>query len=180
LARRRGGGGRRGGAVGATPGGGGVAFSDNLAARFGLAPGEPVSLPTPSGVETFTVRAVVAADYSGDQGAIILHRDEFTRLWHDTQVSHFNLVLKPGADIEEARSRIARELGRSHLVKVLTVPQTLAYHQGMVDRAFAFTYAIQLLVVAVTLAGVFDLLMTQILERRRELGILRAVGSDDS
>jgi len=126
------------------------------------------------------VRAVVAADYSGDQGAIILHRDEVARLWHDTQVSHFNLFLKPGADIEETRSRIVRELGGSHLVKVLTIPQTLAYHQGMVDRAFVFTYAIQLLVVAVTLAGIFDLLTTQILERRRELGILRALGSDDS
>ena len=158
----------------------GVAISDNLADRFGLAPGDTISLPTPRGVETFMVRAVVAADYSGDQGAIILHRDEVARLWHDTQVSHFNLFLKPGADIEETRSRIVRELGGSHLVKVLTIPQTLAYHQGMVDRAFAFTYAIQLLVVAVTLAGIFDLLTTQILERRRELGILRALGSDDS
>jgi putative ABC transport system permease protein len=64
-------------------------------------------------------------------------------------------------------------------VKILTVPQTLAYHQGMVDRAFAFTYAIQLLVIVVTLAGIFDLLTTQILERRREIGVLRAIGSDD-
>jgi len=125
------------------------------------------------------VRAVVAADYSGDQGAIILHRDEVARLWHDTQVSHFNLFLKPGATSRRCGANRA-ELGGSHLVKVLTIPQTLAYHQGMVDRAFAFTYAIQLLVVAVTLAGIFDLLTTQILERRRELGILRALGSDDS
>src|SRR5438552_784979 len=173
-------GGDPGDAVGAITRREGVVISDNLADRFGLTPGETISLPTPSGVETFRIRGLVAADYSGDQGAIILHRDEFTRLWHDTQVSHFNLFLKPGADIEETRSRIALELGGSHLVKVLTVPQTLAYHQGMVDRAFAFTYAIQLLVVAVTLAGIFDLLTTQILERRRELGILRALGSDDS
>ena len=60
-----------------------------------------------------------------------------------------------------------------------TVPQTLAYHQGMVDRAFVFTYAIQLLVVAVTLAGIFDLLTTQIIERRQEIGIFRAVGADE-
>src|SRR6185436_1095861 len=93
---------------------------------------------------------------------------------------HFNVFLAPGADIREARATLVRELGQSHLVKVLTVPETLAYHQGMVDRAFAFTYAIQLLVVAVTLAGIFDLLTTQIIERRREFGILRAVGSDES
>jgi putative ABC transport system permease protein len=145
-----------------------------------LAPGEHITLPTPSGVATFLIVGAVAADYSADQGSIILHRDDFARLWHDTQVSHFNLFLRRGAQIDDVRSAVMRALGGSHLVKVLTVPQTLAYHQGMVDRAFAFTYAIQLLVVAVTLAGIFDLLTTQILERRRELGIFRAVGSDDA
>ena len=158
----------------------GVVISDNLADRFGLRPGETISLATPSGVESFKIRAIVAADYSGDQGSIILPRDEFARLWHDTQVSHLNVFLREGADIDEVRERIVQNLGRSYSVKVLTVPQTLAYHQDMVDRAFAFTYAIQLLVVAVTLAGIFDLLTTQILERRREMGIFRALGSDES
>ena len=64
------------------------------------------------------------------------------------------------------------------MVKILTVPQTLAYHQSMVDRAFVFTYAIQLLVIAVTLAGIFDLLTTQIIERRGEVGIFRAIGAE--
>src|SRR5439155_2831208 len=104
----------------------------------------------------------------------------FAALWQDTLVSHFNVFVEPGANLEEVRSAAVRTLGHDYMVKVLTVPQTLAYHQGMVDRAFVFTYAIQLLVVAVTLAGIFDLLTTQILERRRELGILRALGSDDS
>ena len=158
----------------------GVVISDNLADRFGLRPGETISLPTPSGLETFKIRAVVAADYSGDQGSIILPREEFARVWHDTQVSHLNVFLGVGADIDAMRERIVQNLGGSRLVKVLTVSQTLAYHQGMVDRAFAFTYAIQLLVVAVTLAGIFDLLTTQILERRREVGIFRALGSDGS
>ena len=64
------------------------------------------------------------------------------------------------------------------MVKILTVPQTLAYHQAMVDRAFMFTYAIQLLVVVVTLAGIFDLLITQIIERRGEVGVFRAIGAE--
>jgi putative ABC transport system permease protein len=48
----------------------------------------------------------------------------------------------------------------------------------MVDRAFVFTYAIQLLVVVVTLAGIFDLLATQVMERRGEFAIFRAVGAE--
>ncbi|MGH7790100.1 MAG: FtsX-like permease family protein, partial [Candidatus Binatia bacterium] len=53
----------------------------------------------------------------------------------------------------------------------------LAYHQSMIDSAFAFTYAIQLLVIAVTLAGIADLLITQIIERRREIGVLQVLGA---
>jgi putative ABC transport system permease protein len=48
----------------------------------------------------------------------------------------------------------------------------------MIDKAFAFTYAIQLLVIVVTLAGIVDLLTTQIIERRREMGLLRVMGAD--
>ena len=55
--------------------------------------------------------------------------------------------------MQTVRESIARRLRGRYAVKILTVPQTLAYHQAMVDRAFVFTYAIQLLVVAVTLAG---------------------------
>src|SRR6202008_4615432 len=100
--------------------------------------------------------------------------------WRDTQVSHFNVFLADGAALMSVRDTVMKKLGSSHRVKVLTVAQTLTYHQGMVDRAFVFTYAIQLLVVVVTLAGVFDLLTTQILERRSEVGIFRAIGSDGS
>jgi putative ABC transport system permease protein len=167
-------------AVQAVRSGQGVVVSDNLAERFGVAGGEEVTLPTPAGVERFRVAAVVAADYSGDQGSVILDRDRFGSLWHDTLVSHFNVFLEPGANLEDVRSTAVRTLGRDYLVKVLTVPQTLAYHQGMVDRAFVFTYAIQLLVVAVTLAGIFDLLTTQIIERRREVGVFRALGADEA
>ena len=139
-----------------------------------------MKLPTPAGVESFRVAAVVAADYSGDQGSVILDRARFAALWQDTLVSHFNVFLRPGANLEEVRNAAVRTLGHDYVVKVLTLPQTLAYHQGMVDRAFVFTYAIQLLVVAVTLAGIFDLLATQIIERRREVGVFRALGADES
>jgi putative ABC transport system permease protein len=157
----------------------GVAVSDNLADRFGISPGQRITLPTPSGERAFDVRAIVAFDYSGDQGSVILNSRDFADIWHDDQVSHWSLFLKPGADLEQVRNRLVAGIGRTNRLKILTVPNTLAYHQHKVDQAFAFTYAIQLLVIAVTLAGIFDLLVTQMLERRREMGIFRTIGADD-
>jgi putative ABC transport system permease protein len=157
----------------------GVVVSDNLADRFGLAVGDEIVVPTPAGRTPFTVTGVVSADYSGDQGSVIVSRARLDALWGDRQVSHFNVYLAPGASVDAVRSGILAAIGDGFRVKVLTVGQTLAYHQGMVDRAFVFTYAIQLLVVAVTLAGIFDLLTTQIIERRQEIGIFRAIGADE-
>lgn len=155
-----------------------VVVSDNLADRFGIAVGQTIEIPTPQGPRSFPVAGVLAADYSGDKGSILMSRDRFEALWGEARVSHFNVFLTPGATLEEVREGIKRALGQRYLLKVLTVPQTLAYHQGMVDRAFVFTYAIQLLVVVVTLAGILDLLTTQIIERQRELGTLRALGAE--
>src|SRR5262249_49059151 len=165
-------------AIRRTQSGSAIIVSDNLADRFGLTAGDDLDVPTPSGPEHFAIAGVVSADYSGDQGSIVMSQERFAGLWGDSRVSHFNVFLEPGSDLEAARVAILQALGTRYLVKVLTVPQTLAYHQGMVDRAFVFTYAIQLLVVAVTLAGIFDLLTTQIIERRQEIGIFRAIGAE--
>jgi putative ABC transport system permease protein len=156
----------------------GVVISDNLADRLGVRPGTKIDLPSPAGTQRLRVLGVIAGDYSGDQGSVLLDREHFVRLWGDRKVSHFNVFLRPGEELRAMREAIARRLHGRYLVKILTVPQTLAYHQSMVDRAFAFTYAIQLLVVAVTLAGIFDLLATQVMERRGEFAIFRAVGAE--
>jgi putative ABC transport system permease protein len=156
----------------------GVIVSDNLADRLGLTVGATLDLPTPLGADRLPIVGVIAGDYSGDQGSVLMDRSRFASSWGDTQVSHFNVFLEPDADLSATRQAIARSLRGRYMVKILTVPQTLAYHQAMVDRAFVFTYAIQLLVIAVTLAGIFDLLTTQIIERRGEVGIFRAIGAE--
>lgn len=159
----------------------GVVVSDNFADQFGLQPGDEITVPAPSGPMPVRISAVVTNDFSGDRGSIIMHRDRFASHWGgDTQVTHFNIYLTPGTDVESARTAIVHALGRQYLIKVLTLPQLVAYHQHMIDQAFAFTYAIQLLVIAVTLAGIADLLATQVIERRREIGLLRVMGADAS
>lgn len=157
-----------------------VLISDNLADRYGLGPGDAITLEAPAGPMRVRINAVVTADFSGDQGSIIMHRDRFAAGWAgDHQVNHFNVFLAPGVSVEATRTAVVQALADHYLVKVLTISQALAYHQSMIDRAFAFTYAIELLVIAVTLAGIVDLLTTQIIERRRETGLLRVLGAEE-
>jgi putative ABC transport system permease protein len=52
------------------------------------------------------------------------------------------------------------------------------WHREAIDRAFAFTGAIQLLIAIVTVVGILDLLLSAIIERRHELALWRVVGAD--
>jgi putative ABC transport system permease protein len=165
--------------VGAALRDGGVVVSESFADRSGLGAGDALALPTPRGSRRFRIAGVIAADFSADHGSVILERRLLEALWGDGRVSQFHLFLRPGEDPAAVRERIGEALGRRYLLKILTVPQTLAYHQSKIDEAFGFTYAIQLLVVVVTLAGIVDLLMTEVLQRRAELGVLRGIGTDD-
>jgi putative ABC transport system permease protein len=157
----------------------GVVISENFADRVQLGAGDTLVLPTPQGSRRFPIIGVLAADFSADHGSVVLGRARLQKLWGETRVSQFHVFLRPGADAASVRERIGDALGRQYLLKILTVPETLAFHQSKIDEAFGFTYAIQLLVVVVTLAGIVDLLMTDVLERRSEIGILRGIGTDD-
>jgi putative ABC transport system permease protein len=64
-------------------------------------------------------------------------------------------------------------------LKILSLAELLDYHTDLIDRAFAVMNSVQLLIIIVTIAGIFDLLLARILERRRELALWRVVGADD-
>jgi len=84
-----------------------------------------------------------------------------------------------GTAAAAVRRGIEARLGARFRLKILSLAEVLEYHDAYRRRAFAFTDAIQLLVVIVTIAGVFDLLLATIVERRRELAVWRLIGADD-
>src|SRR5262245_2076740 len=88
----------------------GVIVSDNLADRLHLQVGDVLDLPTPHGEQHMPVVGVMAGDYSGDQGSVLLDRERFASLWGDTQVSHFNVFLEPGTDMQLVRHDVAQRL----------------------------------------------------------------------
>jgi len=94
-------------------------------------------------------------------------------------VSRIHLFLQPEASLDQVREEIARRIGSRFLLKILSLREVLDYHDRMINHAFAFTAAIQLLIVIVTVCGIFDLLLSSIAERRRELSLWRLIGADN-
>jgi putative ABC transport system permease protein len=112
-----------------------------------------------------------------DRGTILLSASLLARRWQDPAVNWVLAFLEEGVEREAVRDAIAARLGGRYRLKILTLDEVIAYLAGRIDEAYAFTRAIQLLVIIVTIAGIFDLLIASIVERRRELAVLRLIGA---
>ena len=66
-----------------------------------------------------------------------------------------------------------------YALKILSLGELLEYHDAYRRQAFAFTDAVQLLIIIVTVAGILDLLLSAIMERRREFAVWRLIGADE-
>jgi putative ABC transport system permease protein len=156
----------------------GANISTSLSDRFDLHVGDSIDLDTPTGPLTLPIVGVVP-DLISDRGSVLLSNRLLAEYWHETTVSRINVSVAPGESLEAVRERIATRFGDRYRLKILSMRDVLDYHHDKVASAFAFTNAIQLLVAIVTVAGIFDLLLSAIIERRRELAVWRLVGADD-
>lgn len=156
----------------------GVNVSRSLSDRFGLHLGDVLALESPTGPVSLRVVGVIQ-DYMSDRGAVAVSRRLLERYWDDRSVNRLSLFLEDGASIATVREHVQQRLGGRYRLKVLSVAEVVRYHSDAIDRAFSLMDAIQLLVVIVAVAGVLDLLLSAILERRRELGVWRLVGADE-
>jgi putative ABC transport system permease protein len=156
----------------------GVYVSTTLADRFGLRLGETLELDTPTGILALPIVGVLP-DYISDRGSVILVRRLLVERWHETMVSRLLLFLQPNVAVGDVQQRLVAQLGDRYRLKIQKLPELLAYHSSIIGRAFQFTDTIQLLIVIVTIAGVCDLLLSSIAERRRELALWRLIGAAD-
>lgn len=157
--------------------GSGLSISTALADRFALHLGDVITLDTPTGALSLPVVGVVP-DYVADRGSVVMSYRLFADRWREPTVNRFNLFLAPGTSLESARRDILDRLGARFRLKVLSLRELLEYHDAFRRKAFAFTDAIQLLIVIVTVAGILDLLISGIIERRRELAVWQLIGAD--
>jgi putative ABC transport system permease protein len=155
----------------------GTLISEAFADRFDFQVGQTVYVDTPTGVLDLTVVGVVR-DYISDRGSLWFSQRLLRTRWQDDAVSWMLVFAKKGASITALRAQIAAGLSKHYRLKILTLDELDRYLGDKIDGAYAFTSAIQLLVAIVTVAGIFDLLLAAVWERRRELAVWRVIGAN--
>jgi putative ABC transport system permease protein len=154
-----------------------VVVSETFANRYARRVDDDVELQTPAGPRRFRIAAVYY-DYSSDRGIVAMDEATFTRhfgAWRPTGVS---VYLEAGTDADAARERLLRSLGTDQRIYVYTNASLRAEVLRIFDATFAITYALELIAIVVAIMGVAGTLVTLILERRKEIAMLRLVGAD--
>jgi putative ABC transport system permease protein len=150
--------------------------SEPYAVKFGVRTGDLVTLPAVDGPATLRV-AGVYRDYSNDRGTITIDRALFRRLFRMDGAVSLALRLDPSTSPEEGRRRILAAAEGRFALRVQTNASLRDAALALFDRTFAVTYALEAVAIAVAVLGVFSTLLALVLERRREIGLLRVLGA---
>ncbi|HET7453153.1 MAG TPA: ABC transporter permease, partial [Thermoanaerobaculia bacterium] len=153
-----------------------VFVSEPYARRFRKKPGDRVVVPTPSGPRTFTV-ADVYPDFSNDRGTIVVDRPVFVSMFHDRDVSTVAVRAAPGVSPDALRDRILAAAGGRFALSILTNRTLRREVRRIFDRTFAVTWGLEAIALLVAALGVVNALFALVLERRRELALLRVLGT---
>ncbi|MFN7919968.1 MAG: FtsX-like permease family protein [Bryobacteraceae bacterium] len=156
--------------------GSGVHISDSLARIRGLHLGETLEIDTPSGPASFVITGRVR-DFSDQQGTIFMHRAVFQRYWKDDTANILRVYLKPGTDIDATRRQIQERFKNQRRMVVFTNRALRQFVLDLTNQWFGLTYVQLAVALLVAILGIVNTLTVSITDRRRELGVLRAVGA---
>jgi putative ABC transport system permease protein len=158
-----------------TAAGKGVIVSENFARLHDAKLGDVLDIPAPSGIVKLPIAGVVR-DFSDQQGSVLVSRELFIDRWHDDSVNVFRIYLKRGANDATVRKAILDRFGSQQRLFVLTNHELRSYVTRVTDQWFGLTYVQIAVAVLVAILGIVNALTVSITDRRRELGVLRAVG----
>lgn len=146
--------------------------SENFATLNGVRKGDTVTLAD----VTFKVLDTIV-DYSWNKGSIYLNRSDYVKNWKDHKIDVFDIYLKPGADVEAMKQKVADKFGAQHALFVFTRTELQNHIDSLIERLYGVAYAQQVVVMIVAGLGVVTALLISVLQRRHEMGLLRAIGA---
>ncbi len=153
-----------------------VIVTESFAHRFRVRAGDTLRVPAPAGDVALRI-AGVFYDYSVEGGAVLMDRGLFARLWHDDRTESLALYLEPGADLARVRNAFVALAGPNRVLHVTPNQDLRRRVLAVFDQTFRITFALQFIAVLVAVLGVVTTLTALILQRGRDIGVLRAVGA---
>lgn len=154
--------------------GDGVAVSRDVAKALGIAGGDSIDLPTPTGVHRVEVLAVVPF-FSATSGVVAMGMTQLRTWFERPGATVLGVEFEPGADpdgtLAAVRAAVPEEMN------VYSGTDSVRAVSASVRGATVLIAVMAWIVVVVAAVALLNTLTLSVLERRRELGVLRAMGA---
>jgi putative ABC transport system permease protein len=155
-------------------GSGQVVIDDRIAADQGLAPGDRLPITLARGDErSYTVVGVY--ERTELMQGFVLSAEDAGEL-RTPNPSQGLIQLSEGADADAVRSQVERLLADSPEVVVQDQSGFVEQQTRIFDQILVFVQILLVLAMVIAVLGVVNTLVLSVIERTRELGLLRAVG----
>ena len=154
---------------------GGVFVSDDLAGRYRLSPGDRLTIGWPRGGDReHRLTGVYRA--SGLVSGLLVPQSAALPRLEEADAYRAFVALAPGAEEAAVRAGLERAVADRPDLVVQSRSEYLATELRDADRILGVLYALLGLAVVIGVLGVVNTLALSVVERTREIGLLRALG----
>ncbi|MEI8293563.1 MAG: FtsX-like permease family protein [bacterium] len=153
-----------------------VAVSESFANRHGTKPGDVLEFSSPKGPAAFRVAGVIK-DFTRDSGLVMIERTNFRPYWNDERLHSLSVSVFDPSTAAALAEDFRATFGREGEYSIYTNSDLRGRVLEIFDQTFAVTSVLRAISVFVAIAGVLLSLTTLVVEREREIGILRSQGA---
>jgi putative ABC transport system permease protein len=111
-----------------------------------------------------------------DVGTILLDIHVYQNLWRDYRLTYAHVWPEPGQDVGLLRNRVNEVVSGTPSVTVVTNEEFRNEVEARVSDLLKVLGSLQVFACAIAVLGVVNFLLAALLDRRREIAVLRSVG----
>jgi putative ABC transport system permease protein len=154
-----------------------IILGESAARRFGLRVGDRMKLDTTTGPVDFEVRAVVV-EYTSERGAGFIDETQYREHWGDDAIDSVAVYVDPAAKVDTVAADIRKTLGGAGAAIFVTETETVRHNLlDSLEDTFSYSRAVEIITLFIALMGVIGTMIAAVMDRAREIGMLRAIGA---